>query len=189
MNTILLLSLCIVPLVYSADSICNAHGCFSPAYLAWTGDRGVHIHSQIWLGGAFAATNYEWLKEVGITHIVSMIGEPTEKAPSVEYMILKTADHPHQEMLSSILEVHNLITKLPNDSKVLVHCHAGVSRSATVVMGHLMLADELLSYDAVFALLKIKRPIVEPNPGFEKQLRQLSEHRCKPVELCKLERE
>lgn len=53
---------------------------------------------------------------------------------------------------------------------VLVHCHGGVSRAATLVMAYLI-GEEGLGYDNAWTLLRGARPVVSPNPGFVAQLR------------------
>ena len=53
----------------------------------------------------------------------------------------------------------------------LVHCQAGVSRSATVVISYLMYAKKAPLRSA-FAHLRKIRPVVCPNPGFVKQLQE-----------------
>ena len=58
---------------------------------------------------------------------------------------------------------------------VLVHCGAGVSRSASVLAALLMRPSELgCSYPQALALIRAARPIVGPNPGFSQQLREIS---------------
>ncbi|CAI7809091.1 unnamed protein product [Closterium sp. NIES-54] len=54
--------------------------------------------------------------------------------------------------------------------KVLVHCHAGVSRSAAVVTAHLMKLHRSTAEDAL-RLLQSKHPLACPNTGFLHQLR------------------
>ena len=56
-----------------------------------------------------------------------------------------------------------------NNGNVLVHCHAGVSRSATLVLAYLMYEYNMSLEDAR-ALLKSKRPCTCPNRGFLTQL-------------------
>ena len=53
--------------------------------------------------------------------------------------------------------------------KVLVHCYAGVSRSATIVLAYLM-QEHNLSFNAAYKLVKSKRPFISPNDGFRSQL-------------------
>ena len=52
---------------------------------------------------------------------------------------------------------------------VLVHCHAGVSRSATLAAAYLM-EEHALSVRCALRLLTEARPCCRPNPGFEKAL-------------------
>lgn len=52
----------------------------------------------------------------------------------------------------------------------LVHCNAGVSRSASIVIGYLMLREGL-SFDDALRQVKLARPSVCPNPGFYQQLK------------------
>ena len=53
---------------------------------------------------------------------------------------------------------------------VLVHCAAGISRSASVVVAFLMWRQGL-SYEAALARVRDKRPFVLPNRGFRLQVR------------------
>ena len=55
--------------------------------------------------------------------------------------------------------------------RVLVHCWAGVSRSASLILAFLMNQYEL-SYRNAFIYVKIKRSIINPNWGFNIQLKK-----------------
>lgn len=48
---------------------------------------------------------------------------------------------------------------------VLVHCYAGVSRSATIIIAYLMQEQKMTFLDAM-NYVRIRRPIVCPNFGF-----------------------
>jgi len=52
---------------------------------------------------------------------------------------------------------------------VLVHCHKGISRSATFVIGYLMMKNEF-TYNEAFDYVKACRPIIAPNESFITQL-------------------
>jgi protein-tyrosine phosphatase len=54
---------------------------------------------------------------------------------------------------------------------VLVHCHAGVSRSATLVIAYLM-QEKRLTFDEAFSYASKFRPVIFPNQGFQKQLKE-----------------
>ncbi len=58
--------------------------------------------------------------------------------------------------------------------KVLVHCHAGVSRSTTVVVAFLM-KTKRWPYKKALNYVKQRRYIVDPNFGFVEQLRKFEE--------------
>ena len=52
---------------------------------------------------------------------------------------------------------------------VLVHCHAGISRSATIILAYLMI-NEKLSLGKAFKYVQSKRKIISPNLNFMGQL-------------------
>ena len=55
------------------------------------------------------------------------------------------------------------------ESRILVHCTMGVSRSSTIVCAYLM-KSRGISVQAALDMVKEKRQGVRPNPGFIKQL-------------------
>ncbi|XP_005601681.1 dual specificity protein phosphatase 19 isoform X3 [Equus przewalskii] len=71
------------------------------------------------------------------------------------------------------------------DGVVLVHCNAGVSRAAAIVIGFLMNSDEI-SFTSAFSLVKNARPSICPNAGFMEQLRTYQEgkesHKCDKIQ-------
>ncbi|KAG8810957.1 hypothetical protein FRC17_002689, partial [Serendipita sp. 399] len=56
-------------------------------------------------------------------------------------------------------------------SVVLVHCLAGMSRSATIVCAYL-LATTSMNTEETIAFVRSKRPIIQPNHGFQRQLKR-----------------
>lgn len=61
-----------------------------------------------------------------------------------------------------------------NCNNVLVHCNAGMSRSATIVMAYLMFTMRI-SYSKAHALVARARPFVCPNQGFVQKLKHFEE--------------
>ena len=55
--------------------------------------------------------------------------------------------------------------------QVLVHCFAGVSRSASVVIAYLMRYHNM-TYSQACAHVQDRRPWINPNPGFVNQLKR-----------------
>ncbi len=53
----------------------------------------------------------------------------------------------------------------------MVHCAAGISRSATIVIAYIMSATQL-TLEETLNLVKLARPPIDPNPGFRKQLQE-----------------
>lgn len=80
-------------------------------------------------------------------------------------------DAPQQNIIQYFDETFDFIHHvLEGEGRVLVHCVAGVSRSATIITAYLMRLKGL-RYKAALAMLKRVRPFVTPNDGFLEQLR------------------
>ena len=74
-----------------------------------------------------------------------------------------------------MLVSYNLLSLCFSDSvraakgRILVHCHAGISRSATMCLAYLMQAQHYALEDA-YDYLKSRRSIISPNLNFMQQL-------------------
>ena len=90
------------------------------------------------------------------------------------YLKLDVVDLPSSDILK-LCRDHDTNTFIENGRKsggVLVHCQAGVSRSATVAATYLMCSLKI-PFKKALASLQIARPIVYPNIGFRAQLNVL----------------
>ena len=54
-------------------------------------------------------------------------------------------------------------------SNILIHCHAGISRSPTIVVAYLMQSQNM-SLNSAYKFVESKRPIISPNFSFVGQL-------------------
>jgi|GEM_PF-2376423 len=66
-----------------------------------------------------------------------------------------------------------IIDQRMNEGAILIHCAAGMSRSASIMIIYLSNKFPNLTYDQILNFLKEKRPCVQPNNHFQEQLRQM----------------
>ena len=68
-------------------------------------------------------------------------------------------------------------------SKILVHCFAGISRSATIVLAYWIARSPAKRLDFQLDRLRKKRNIVDPNSGF---IRLLADYRIRKLDEVSL---
>jgi len=143
--------------------------------------------SGLWLGGYDDACNTSQLQKQGVTHILTVEFRPlpTNIQKDFNYKYIHAEDMPDQDLISNFQECFDFIddalscsTPQENDAErktetmthggVLVHCHVGFSRSATIVVAYIM-QKEKLSVENALESVCLRRS-VGPNPGFRHQL-------------------
>ena len=132
----------------------------------------------LFIGDIDNARNYSWLYNNGVTHVVNVAMElPNFHPEHFGYLKVPLDDALTQE-LGGFLDICYafMLCAINTRGKVLVHCHMGISRSASVVIYFLMRFYKI-SYDEAFKILKSKRKIVQPNDFFVSQLRELDTKR------------
>lgn len=83
-----------------------------------------------------------------------------------KYKVIKAYDNSTQSLLRHFpAAIAFMKDAIKRGGGVLVHCYAGVSRSATVVIAYLMQEYEL-SFEEAFSKASKARPIIFPNIGF-----------------------
>ena len=93
-----------------------------------------------------------------------------------KYLIIQTADNDQQDLISLFQQTSAFIDEgVRQRGGVLVHCFAGVSRSATTMAAYLMDHRSMSAAGAV-ALVKRGRRESQPNPNFMKQLQKYERH-------------
>ncbi|XP_014484784.1 PREDICTED: dual specificity protein phosphatase 12-like isoform X3 [Dinoponera quadriceps] len=134
------------------------------------------IEPGLFLGNLTAAADIDWLKEVAITHILTVDSCPLPRKiqdhlPNLITKYIQVTDMPREDLLTHFEDSYEFIDRaLESNGRVLVHCYFGMSRSATVVIAYAMKKRESSFADA-FHAVKAKRRFVAPNPGFVAQLR------------------
>lgn len=134
------------------------------------------VNEHIFIGGYVRAADPDYVHHHGITCIVKLFADTdaypggNTRIPGVKYLVLPTEDDENYDIrddaLKAVRFIQNAVAK---NERVLVHCHAGISRSATVVLFYLILSK---AYNLASALLRLRRarPVVRPNVGFLRHL-------------------
>lgn len=77
----------------------------------------------------------------------------------IEYLYIPAIDHESFDLSPFFEAANELLDAETRRTNVLVHCMAGVSRSATLVMAFLMKSRNI-GFSEAYALVKSKRKIV-----------------------------
>eukprot|EP01084_Bolivina_argentea_P146761 256889_1 len=152
------------------------------------------IDDQYFLGNANHCRDEIILKNLGITHIINCSKQIKNKFEKItlenvsndemkqdtesyhaEYIRVPILDITEQNINKYFIETIKFIENVLNENnieiknKILCHCHAGISRSATITIAYLMYATNI-SFIKALTLLKSKRELANPNQGFRTQL-------------------
>ncbi|AVK74965.1 Protein tyrosine phosphatase incomplete domain containing protein [Pandoravirus quercus] len=91
------------------------------------------------------------------------------------HLIIRADDDLAVDLTPEFARAHAVIASaLARDKSVLVHCMAGISRSATIVAAYLIL-DRGIDAAAALAVLRQHRRCIGPNAAFRQQLKALAE--------------
>ena len=130
----------------------------------------------LWLGDANDAKNGPELRRRGITHVLTVMSDCETPAvgPTGTWWCATIDDHPQANITKLLPSATQFVHEsLLAGKRILVHCAAGISRSATVVAATLIRFGK---YNVADALQRIRRarPFINPNPGFMTQLHQFA---------------
>jgi protein-tyrosine phosphatase len=130
------------------------------------------ITEEIAIGNYLAAQDTELLKREGISSVVSLDGTLAGRAPpDLELRIIEAftfVDGPGNDLRLFRAAVDAVSRCVKETGKVLVHCHAGRSRSAIVVAGYLM-QSRGLDPEQALDVVRAKR-VINVSSGLERLL-------------------
>ncbi|KDQ58506.1 hypothetical protein JAAARDRAFT_34319 [Jaapia argillacea MUCL 33604] len=124
----------------------------------------------LWVGDMRSALDVENLRANNIRSIVSaMRGRISINPTFLRYQINLDDDEATDILVHLVPAISFIQTERDKGRGVLIHCQAGISRSATIAAAYLMYAKNL---DATAALdiIRKARPHAQPNDGFIMQL-------------------
>jgi protein tyrosine phosphatase len=97
------------------------------------------IADRLYLGNLQAAHDINSLKQAGITHILQVANGIKPMFPKqFTYKVISVADVSSQSLIRHFPAAISFIKEGMRSGGVLVHCFAGVSRSASCVIAFLM---------------------------------------------------
>lgn len=124
------------------------------------------------IGSQDVAHTKELLKQHNVTHILNL-GFLVENIFPEEffYKDVKILDRPTEDITQYFEDCFSFMDEATGcGGCVLVHCNAGISRSAAIVIAYLMKRGHSMSFQEAFDHVKSRRPRIRPNDGFVQQL-------------------
>jgi protein-tyrosine phosphatase len=156
------------------------------------------IEDGLFIGSFQGSMNLKFLEKENITHVVNCAADLKEKfrhfkqypEKGISYLDLDLGDDTSTDLLGEATVMPSAEKKveahldengplsvtyrfiddaLSNNGHVLIHCAQGVSRSGAVLVAYLMRKNGI-SFEEAMAIVRPKRPIVNPNWHFQEQL-------------------
>jgi len=129
------------------------------------------ILPNLFLGNWEDSEDFSFLNKNNIKCIITLETTPRDekildyyKANNIKNHFFHAYDHPDEKIERYFEPTRKIINSyLQKDEPILVHCMAGISRSATIILAYLI---PLLGFEKAYALVKSKRNIINPNRGF-----------------------
>lgn len=126
----------------------------------------------LYLGDMENAKSESQLEELKISHVVTIHSECISFSKPIVCMFFELADEPTANIAQYFEPVYEFIQGVEmKRGRVLVHCGAGASRSATLCAAYLMRTRQW-GVDHTLKYLKERRNQVNPNRGFISALHQ-----------------
>eukprot|EP00483_Globobulimina_turgida_P003578 UN03584 len=129
----------------------------------------------LWLGYAQDAPNIQLLRKYGINYILNCAASDISIAYPSYFKVHKfdTDDHWQYNLIDQHLE--ECITFIDEcehdqDKRILVHCMAGMNRSATISVAYLLHYFKNMNLLEAIEYTVMKRPWILSNGGFRRQL-------------------
>ena len=130
------------------------------------------ITENLYLGDRSAANNADLLNKLGFILTVEVDPLSLDRPHNIRQMHIALEDVPEADLVSELGRGVEFISEgvEREGQPTLVHCRAGMSRSASVVIAYLM-KSRSLTLSQAFDFVKSHRQCVRPNEGFWEQLK------------------
>lgn len=129
----------------------------------------------LYLSNARAAADRNVLTSLGITHVLTIeahkLPKDTFEGTNISTLFIRAYDLPQAHIMHYFPMTNSFIDEGLRKGNVLVHCHFGVSRSATIVIAYLM-SKYKMTFEQAYVYVRQRRRFINPNTGFVSQLRE-----------------
>ena len=133
----------------------------------------VEVMPNLWLGSDKAACQLAILRNAGIRACVNCTPQPHLHPSHFAYHHIPVGDSPDVDILKHLPAALSWVQQhMAAGRPVLVYCHAGVSRSPTIILGMLLHLRTNMTLMQAWTHLKRLRPVIRPNDGFLEQLQK-----------------
>ncbi|XP_069750326.1 dual specificity protein phosphatase 10-like [Narcine bancroftii] len=127
----------------------------------------------LYLGNERDAQDLGRMRQLGVGYVINVTTHLPlyhAHAGTLRYKRLPAIDSAKQNLRQYFEEAFEFIEEAQQSGRgVLVHCQAGVSRSATLVIAYLM-KHTLMTVSDAYKYVKGRRPVISPNLNFMGQL-------------------
>lgn len=127
---------------------------------------------HLWIGDYDSAKNEMKLRKFGITHIINVAGPAyATNHNSINYYEIHTDDEPEYPMLQKWYDIikNKIDEAKKNNGVVLIHCSAGINRSAILAVAYIMSHMNRGLLETVKYCYNM-RGVILTNHGFQQQL-------------------
>jgi len=159
-------------LIYYMNDIYTKLNCIIRSY---SNNNNIFEANEIidgtYIGNINSVYDFNKLKELGITHVISVLAGFNPPFPEdFKYLVLNALDTQNTDMSKNFKSANDFIDDaIENNGKVLIHCMAGRSRSVTILSAYIINRYGF-PVEKTLDFIKNKRNIIEPNVGFKNQL-------------------
>jgi protein-tyrosine phosphatase len=130
------------------------------------------VVDNVYLGSLRTVQNMAAVMQMNVTHVLTC-GRNLRTPffpPPIKQLVLDVDDSEEENMNVHFSRAISFIEEsVAQHGTCIVHCFAGVSRSATVVVAYLMKRSHI-RFEQALAFVQEQRPAANPNPNFRRQL-------------------
>ncbi len=137
-------------------------------YIKCSGKINYIPQTNLFITDRFGVCDLKQLQYYGIKHVFNVSLIQLKEYPGISYYNLSISDDPQQNILQFFDKIFSKIDELKQPT--VINCKEGISRSASFVIGYLIKRGS--SYENSHHIVKLCRPIINPNKGFIEQLKQ-----------------